>query len=108
MVAISREATDQLQGVCYFGRDFALYRDRSGSGVLLGASCPRMGTNSAKNNTSYTARDGHVEGDDIRCAYHAWCFGPDGKCDYNPYYDGNIRKEARVKSWPVKERIGGA
>ena len=44
MVAISSEVTDQPQGVRYFGRDFALYRGKSGRVVLLDAYCPHMGT----------------------------------------------------------------
>lgn len=106
MVAISSEVTDQPRGVRYFGQDFALYRGKSGRVVLLDAYCPHMGTHLAKNRTSYTVLDGHVDGDDIRCPYHAWRFGPDGKCNHIPYYEGAIPKAAQVRSWPVQERAG--
>lgn len=106
MVAISEEVTDQPRGVRYFGQEFALYRGKSGRVVLLDAFCPHMGTHLAKNTTSYTARDGHIEGDDIRCPYHAWRFGPDGRCNQIPYFQGPIPKAAAVRSWPVQERAG--
>ena len=74
--------------------------------VLLDAYCPHMGTHLTKNTTSYVIQDGQIEGDSIRCPYHAWRFGPDGKCDHIPYYDGPIPKAAAVKSWPVREQMG--
>jgi hypothetical protein len=37
--------------------------------------------------------------DGIRCPYHAWRFGPDGKCDDIPYHSGPIPAAACVKSW---------
>ena len=92
--------------VRFFGQDFALYRGKSGKVIMLDAYCPHMGTHLTKNTTSYVIQDGQVEGDSIRCPYHAWRFGPDGKCDHIPYYDGPIPKAAAVKSWPVEERMG--
>ena len=61
---------------------------------------------SAKNNSSYVIQDGQIEDDSIRCPYHAWRFGPDGKCNQIPYYDGPIPKAAAIRSWKVVERMG--
>jgi 3-ketosteroid 9alpha-monooxygenase subunit A len=47
-----------------------------------------------------------VDGDGIRCPYHAWRFGPDGKCDDIPYHSGPIPAAACVKSWTVTESLG--
>jgi 3-ketosteroid 9alpha-monooxygenase subunit A len=47
-----------------------------------------------------------MEGDNIRCPFHAWRFGPDGVCNQIPYSDAAIPPKARVKSWPVQERYG--
>jgi len=106
MVAEASELDKGPIGVRFFGRDFALYRGKSGRVVMLDAYCPHMGTHLAKNTSSYVVRDGgHVEGDSIRCPYHAWRFGPDGKCDDIPY-SSKIPKAACVKSWPVEERAG--
>lgn len=104
-------AVDELQDgkplpLRFFGQEFALYRGKSGKLVLLDAYCPHMGTHLARNTTSYTVRDGQIEGDAIRCPYHAWRFGPDGKCDHIPYYNGAIPKAAAVRSWPVVEAMG--
>ena len=97
--------------VRFFGKDFALYRGRAtGKVVLLDAYCPHMKTHlAAPNKTSYVIQDGagtNIEGDGIRCPYHAWRFGPDGKCDDIPYHQGPIPAAACVKSWTVVESLG--
>jgi 3-ketosteroid 9alpha-monooxygenase subunit A len=107
MVAVSAEVNDKPKAVRFFGQDFALYRGKqSGKVVLLDAYCPHMGTHLARNSTSYVAQDGAVEGDSIRCPYHAWRFGPDGRCNHIPYSKGPIPPAARVKSWKVEEHMG--
>lgn len=112
MIAAASEInTPRPVAVRFFGQDFALYRGRvSGEVVLLDAYCPHMKTHlAAKNTTSYVVQDGggtNVEGDGIRCPYHGWRFGPDGKCDDIPYHDGPIPAAAQVKSWTVVEQYG--
>ena len=106
MIADLEEVTNQVLPLRFFGRELALYRGASGDLVLLDAICPHMGTNMARNTTSYVVLEGQVEGDSIRCPYHAWRFGPDGKCDDIPYHDGPIPSKACVNSWPVVERYG--
>jgi 3-ketosteroid 9alpha-monooxygenase subunit A len=107
MVAESAKVTDKPQGVRFLGQEFALYRGKeSGRVILLDAYCPHMGTHLARNSTSYVAQDGPVEGDSIRCPYHAWRFGPDGKCNHIPYGKGLIPPAARVRSWTVTEHLG--
>jgi 3-ketosteroid 9alpha-monooxygenase subunit A len=92
-------------GVHYFGQDMVLYRGESGRVVMLDAYCPHMGTHLASGVNSATAkRETHMEGDNIRCPFHAWRFGPDGVCNDIPYHDGPIPVAARIKSWPVEER----
>ena len=106
MVAAADELKDRPIAVHFFGQELALYRGKSGRVVLLDAYCAHMGTHLARNNTSYVVQDGQIEGDSIRCPYHAWRYGPDGKCDNIPYYDGTIPKAACIRSWPVIERMG--
>lgn len=112
MIADAEELnTHKPLAVRFFGKDFALYRGRAtGKVVLLDAYCPHMKTHlAAPNNTSYVVLDGggsNVEGDSIRCPYHAWRFGPDGKCDDIPYHQGPIPAAACVKSWTVVESLG--
>jgi 3-ketosteroid 9alpha-monooxygenase subunit A len=106
MVADAEELKDKVLAVRFFGQEFALYRGKSGRVVLLDAYCPHMGTHLARNSSSYVVQDGQIEGDSVRCPYHAWRFGPDGKCNDIPYNQGPIPKAACVKSWPVVERLG--
>lgn len=106
MVASAGELSAKPISARYFGQDVVLYRGASGSPVMLDAYCPHMGTHMGKNTTSYVVIDGQVEGDSIRCPYHAWRFGPDGKCNNIPYFDGPIPEAAKVKSWPLRESFG--
>ena len=106
-VANSSEIGRKPINVHYFGQDMVIYRGESGRVVMLDAYCPHMGTmlGSGENSATTTA-PGFMEGDNIRCPFHAWRFGPDGKCNQIPYHDGPIPPGARVKSWRVEERYG--
>lgn len=106
MIADLEEVTDRVLPLRFFGNEFALYRGKSGRLVLLDAICPHMGTNIARNTTSYVVLDGQVEGDSVRCPYHGWRYGPDGKCDDIPYHEGPIPARACLRAWPVEARYG--
>jgi 3-ketosteroid 9alpha-monooxygenase subunit A len=111
MLAESSELADKPLAVRFFGKDFALYRGKAtGQVVLLDAYCPHMKTHlAAPNKTSYVVLDrggSNIEGDDLRCPYHAWRFGPDGKSNEIPYHAGPIPATACVKSWTVRESLG--
>ncbi len=106
MVADALELKDRPLALRFFGQEFALYRGKSGRVVMLDGYCPHMGTHLARNNSSYVVQDGQIEGDSIRCPYHAWRFGPDGRCNDIPYSKAPIPKAACVKSWPVVESLG--
>jgi 3-ketosteroid 9alpha-monooxygenase subunit A len=107
MVAKSDEVTTVPSSVRYFGEELVLYRGQSGRVFLIEAYCPHMGTHLAKNTTSYVIVDKqHVEGDNIRCPYHGWRFGPDGRCNEIPYSPAPIPKAACLKSMKVVERAG--
>jgi len=107
MVAEASEVTSVPMAARYFGQDLVLYRGESGRVYMVDAYCPHMGTHLAKNTTSYVVRDKiHVEGESIRCPYHAWRFGPDGRCNQIPYYSGAIPAAAKLRTWTVQERYG--
>ena len=107
MVATSDEVTTTPLAVRYFGEEMVLYRGGSGRVFLVEAFCPHMGTHLAKNTSSDVVVDKeHVEGDNIRCPYHGWRFGPDGRCNDIPYSPAPIPKAACLKSWKVLERAG--
>jgi 3-ketosteroid 9alpha-monooxygenase subunit A len=107
VVGEAAEVTTRPIAVRFFGQDMVLYRGESGAVVMLDAYCPHMGTHMGKNTTSFVIQDAqHVEGDSIRCPYHAWRFGPDGKCNDIPYFKGPIPAGAKVRAWPMTERYG--
>ena len=68
----------------------------SGEPVVLTARCPHMGADLAL---------GDIVEDQIRCTYHHFCFGTDGRCTKIPS-EGPIPSAARVHSYPAAERFG--
>jgi 3-ketosteroid 9alpha-monooxygenase subunit A len=107
VVAESAEVGRKPFNVHYFGQDMVLYRGESGRVVMLDAYCPHMGTHLGMSRNSATVlSERFLEGDSIRCPFHAWRFGPDGKCNHIPYHDGPIPPAARLRSWRVEERYG--
>jgi len=83
------------------GREFlngrvAVYRRPSGAPVVLTARCPHMGADLAL---------GQVVGDDLRCTYHHFCFGPKGDCTRIPSAEA-IPPAAKVFSYPCAESLG--
>ncbi len=106
MIAEAGEVGGEVLPLRFFGKEFALYRGESGRLVLLDAICAHMGTNIARNTTSYVVLDGQIEGDSIRCPYHGWRYGPDGKCNDIPYHEGPIPARACLQNWRVEERYG--
>ncbi len=109
MVAEACELDEGPKAVRFFGNDFALYRGKeSGQPILLDAYCPHMGTHLTANESSYVIKNGiHIEGDSIRCPYHAWRFGPDGKCNDIPGLDCKaIPQAAQIRAWTAKESMG--
>lgn len=106
MVAAASRVTQAPHNVRFFGRDMVLYRGESGKVYMVGAYCPHMRTHIGKSSTSFMAQQGtQVEGESIHCPYHAWRFGPDGKCNKIPYAD-KIPPQAELGAYPVVERYG--
>lgn len=71
------------------GRELALYRGADGRVAALDAFCPHMGAHLG---------EGLVEGDKLRCLFHGWSYGADGRCA--------AHDTARTASWPVEEEYG--
>src|SRR5207253_760756 len=57
------------------GEDFTLYRGEGGTAHAVAFRCAHRGTQLST---------GWVEGDEIRCFYHGWKYGPDGQCAEQP------------------------
>jgi len=94
-------AIGEVRAVHYFGRDLVLFRNEAGEAGLLDAYCPHLG--------AHLGHGGVVEGDSIRCPFHAWAFRPDGFCSRIPYARAipPIVKRAPVAGpLPLVERNG--
>lgn len=76
---------------------FTLYRGETGATHLVAHRCPHRGTQLSV---------GFIEGDAVRCLYHGWKFGPDGRCVERP---GELRKDGgniKIPSYPTGEFSG--
>ncbi len=81
----------------YFGRELVLFRTESGEARMLDAHCPHLG--------AHLGHGGKVEGEGIRCPFHAWHWSGDGSCLDVPYAE-RIPKAARTRAWQTCERNG--
>jgi 3-ketosteroid 9alpha-monooxygenase subunit A len=81
----------------YFGRELVVFRGESGKVSVLDAYCPHLG--------AHLGVGGKVEGDAIRCPFHAWKFSGEGECLDIPYAK-RIPSSARAQAYASNE-IGG-
>ena len=77
---------------------FTLYRGESGRAYLVGAHCPHRRTLLAT---------GRVERDELRCFYHGWKFGGDGRCVEQPAEEFEVLQQG-VDSVLSGTRVPGA
>jgi len=82
----------------YFGRELIAYRPASGGMVVADAHCPHMG--------AHLGVGGTVEGDGLRCPFHAWRYGADGWCDDVPYSSTGQVPKVCLRTWEVREHSG--
>ena len=90
-------AKSGVEPIRYFGRDLVLFRTESGRARVLGAHCPHLG--------AHLGHGGEVDGEGLRCPFHAWSRDGDGRCKDIPYAR-RIPENARIESWPVCEKNG--
>lgn len=81
----------------YFGRDLVAFRTADGHVRVLDAHCPHLG--------AHLGHGGCVEGDGVRCPFHGWLIGGDGRCADIPGVR-HIPARAAVRSWLVREVNG--
>jgi nitrite reductase/ring-hydroxylating ferredoxin subunit len=79
------------------GRDVVLYRTESGVASAVDPYCPHMG--------AHFGHGGCVKGESIVCPFHAFRFGPDGKCVATGYGTPAPPK-LRARTYPVNETHG--
>ena len=81
------------------GEDLVAFRDSSGRVGLVDHACPHRGAPMVF---------GRNEDDGLRCVYHGWKFGVDGRCQQLPAEPANspMCSRMRIKAYPVQERHG--
>jgi phthalate 4,5-dioxygenase len=82
-----------------FGESLVAFRDSSGRLALIDAYCPHRRASLAL---------GRNEEDGIRCIYHGWKFGTDGRCVDMPTEPAqhSYRDRMSIRSYPVREAGG--
>jgi phenylpropionate dioxygenase-like ring-hydroxylating dioxygenase large terminal subunit len=83
------------------GRDFLdgrvlAYRGESGKPAVMTAYCRHLGADLSI---------GKVVGDEVRCAFHHWQYGADGRCTRIPASE-KIPRAARLFKFPTAEKWG--
>lgn len=91
-------AVGQAKPIHYLGQDFVVFRGEDGRARVADAFCPHLG--------AHLGHGGKVEGNDLRCPFHAWRFdGDSGRCVEIPYAS-RIPPKAEVRCRPTLEMNG--
>jgi phenylpropionate dioxygenase-like ring-hydroxylating dioxygenase large terminal subunit len=77
------------------GRDLVVWRAQDGAVSAFDAHCPHMGAHLG---------EGRVDGDTLRCFFHAWQFDKRGALKAIPCQDHPVA--ASVATWPAQEAYG--
>ncbi|MBN0042793.1 aromatic ring-hydroxylating dioxygenase subunit alpha [Streptomyces actuosus] len=98
-VALSRNVRGgRVIAAAFAGERIALYRGRSGAVHALEDRCAHR---------QVPLSMGVVEGDTLRCCYHAWAYRGDGRISQIPYLSkGDARPPRGVRGYPVREAYG--
>jgi len=93
-------ARGEVRAVRYFARDLVLYRGESGEPRLFDAYCPHLG--------AHLGVGGTVCGSGIRCPFHGWRFGSDGRLVEVPGLEADAKAlpPATLAGYPIDESNG--
>lgn len=98
-IAMAKDLKDKPTWVRLLGQDLVLFRDGQGKLGLMDAYCPHRRAHLCL---------GSVEEDGLRCRYHGWKFGVDGKILEIPGQKSTDKVVTRVphNAYPVMEAAG--
>jgi len=98
-VALSRSVrSGRVFAAVFAGERIALYRGESGTVHALEDRCAHR---------QVPLSMGVVEGETLRCCYHAWAYRGDGRISQIPYLSkGDGRPPRGVRGYPVREAYG--
>jgi len=88
-------APGRAKPIRLMSENYTLYRGEDGTPHLTTHLCPHR---------KVPLSIGFVEQDSIRCMYHGWKFGPDGRCSERPA-EGTTGGIA-IETYPVEEYLG--
>jgi nitrite reductase/ring-hydroxylating ferredoxin subunit len=96
-VCLSSAATDtNVRGFDFLDGRVIVVRDEQGVAQVLSAYCPHMGADLSV---------GHMVDGQIRCIFHHWKYGADGRCRSTAIGDP-APETARLFRFPTRERYG--
>ena len=94
-VAWSKDlAPGEVKRAFYFNRELVIFRTESGRACVFDAYCPHLG--------AHMGVGGTVDGETLRCPFHAWRYDCEGTCVEIPYAK-RIPRGARAGAWKVVE-----
>lgn len=97
VIAFSHEiAPGTVKTVRYFDEDIVLFRTQRGVLSAVDKVCPHLGAH---------VGGGRVDGECLRCPFHAWGFDASGTCVDVPYAP-KIPPKAALRTWPLRELNG--
>ncbi|MEU1101454.1 aromatic ring-hydroxylating dioxygenase subunit alpha [Streptomyces tibetensis] len=98
-VAVSKNVRrERAFATAFAGERIALYRGQSGTVYALEDRCAHR---------QVPLSMGVVEGETLRCCYHAWAYRGDGRISQIPYLSkGDGRPPRGVRGYPVREAYG--
>lgn len=92
-------AGGQPQAVKVLGEELTLFRNDEGTPALVARRCAHRLTSLAY---------GRVEDGGIRCPFHGWLYGTDGRCIQTPAEpdDSKLKSTIRISAYPCRD-LGG-
>ena len=97
-VALSRDLDrGRAKPIRIMNERFTLYRGASGRTYLIGPRCPHRGVQLSA---------GWVEDECLRCMYHGWKFGGDGRCVDQPAELDSFKNKVAIPAYPTQEYLG--
>jgi vanillate O-demethylase monooxygenase subunit len=96
VAAKSVEVGGELLGRTLLEEEVVLYRTQAGEAIALNGRCPHR---------LYPLVRGTRECDAVRCAYHGFAFGADGRCVDIPT-QAHIPASMQVRRYPTREAYG--
>ena len=98
VLAFSRQlSSGMLLTRPFVGRELVLWRTGTGRVAAMDAYCPHLG--------AHFGHGGRVQGEQLRCAFHGFCFDSEGRCVATGY-GSKPPPTANVSTWPVRETNG--